>query len=369
MIGVEDVQQLSQSRDPEGWLSLYLTCDPSSNAGADERADGASLRLRSHIDALLGWLERSGQETLLARVRERLAQLTQRIAELDDPRRPGIGRALFIGLSDTDSIYEFDLPGSVGTSAWLDESPCVRKLLCSIERSRPAGVVVADSEHVKIYEWHPRSLQIVQEIEFVSQLDHNDPDNWSTGKQKFEQASVNEHRRWLESSAKQVCSLAGQWDEIIIVAPPEITDCIRSACPQNIHYLELGANHVRTPLSQLMSMITQCLAEHRRADRSHLIGQIIEQSQSGGLALTGPSAVLRALDEGRVETLVYDTDARPHFDHTLAKTDGKIESDGYHGVERLIQQALATRAQVVVVDGTNAEALADHGSVAAKLRW
>jgi protein required for attachment to host cells len=295
-----------------------------------------------------------------------------------DPRRSGIGRALFISLSDQ-QVREYSLPLGVGTSAWIDAKPCVRRLLCVHERSRAAGVVVADGRHLTVYEWRAGSMEAVTGVERRSSLDTDDPPNNAlrapAGRDQLQVAERIEIERWEEEAAALACREASdrQWREMVIVGEARLRAALAQKCPASLAVVDVAANHAHTPLDRLADEITHVLASERASMASEQVHQLLETAEvAGSLAAIGPAHVLACLSQGRVDTLYYDTDAQLHMGEDgmgILKSTPDEAGDGYHGIERLVEQALATRARVVVVNGQAGEALQSRGSVAARLRW
>ena len=82
-----------------------------------------------------------------------------------------------------------------------------------------------------------------------------------------------------------------------------------------------------------------------------------------------------ALNEGRVDQLVYDSERR----YVGAVDDGGLLYAGGEGpstaaeelrlTERLVERALTTGAEVTPVPGAAGTVLAEAGGIAARLRW
>ncbi len=106
--------------------------------------------------------------------------------------------------------------------------------------------------------------------------------------------------------------------------------------------------------------------------------QAVAAAEAGGAGAAGLEAVLQALQEGRVRTLLLDrdraytgatsTDGRP-LTARMAPSSGESVATEPQLAERMIEQALDSDAVVSVVSGGAAAALDDHDGVAALLRW
>jgi hypothetical protein len=291
--------------------------------------------------------------------------------------RSGRGRALFVALS-TGQTLEYDLPLDVGTSAWIDPSPCVRKLLCVHERSRAAGAIVADGRHLRVYEWHAGALNELVSIERMSWRDRSETLGTASRQSSRELVqSIEQHElsQWLDDATEQVCQIIHQrdWSEVVVIADDQLRRGLIARCGATVTFLPVGANQGNQRLEQTTELVSGKLAEYRAAERTHTVRDVLDRAElPGAPAAAGPEQVIEHLRAGRVDTLFYHTDCRLHIDREsmeFLQSDGAGHADGYHGIERLIHQALATRARVVVVNGEAGHSLLDHGSVAARLRW
>jgi stalled ribosome rescue protein Dom34 len=80
----------------------------------------------------------------------------------------------------------------------------------------------------------------------------------------------------------------------------------------------------------------------------------------------GPVETMQALEQGRVEHLVYDSD---HFYPPPGRTGHGEAPDGATPIERMVELAVATSAKITPVEGDSADELDEQDGVAALLRY
>ena len=364
-LGPDALLDLLRHDDPDGVLSIFV------DVALDGRAAGIEMRNR------LAELERrlDGDPSTAAAVDDALARVAPELSALVDSGRHGRGRALFVPLSGgepTRLTTQLRLPNRVV----LDERPFIHPLLECVERGRPAGVVLISSDRAELLEWRQGELLMLTQLV----LEEDEP---STPLREQQQRRAHDRRRrFVDEVASTVHDIADRkgWDRLLVSGGGALTRPLLRALPR-----PLRDNVIREPrhLIDLGSMaVERAVGERLEHDDSEHDRRLVERVHSAALAGSGAalglSEVAAALNEARVEHLLYDSAIR----HAGAMTpSGRLvippERDPAGEplrpeprlTERMVERCLATGASVTPVEGAAATLLADTGGVAARLRW
>ena len=105
------------------------------------------------------------------------------------------------------------------------------------------------------------------------------------------------------------------------------------------------------------------LPELNRSREEEVIERIKEAAYAEGRSSLGVEETFQALTEGRVEHLIYDADR----DYAAVELDPVAASglDGKPLIERMVELALSSGAEITPVEGESAQELAQQGGVAA----
>jgi Bacterial archaeo-eukaryotic release factor family 10 len=380
--------ELSNLRDPLGVLSVYV------DAGSNE-LDASRIVVRNALSELVERSRSEGVREPRIALSRRIEALEPLLAELTSVSTPGRGRALFAPLgSDETRRIALQLP--FPTRVVLDESAFVRPLVAALEAGRPTGLVVVSHAGVRVFEW---SFGDVEELAHFRI--EQDTDNWKMMRGPapsgswFAQESASQEDRFRRRLAQKQAELAAElgvqvdqlsrehgWEHILVAGDDRLTGPLLSRLPAGE-----PAQTARTSLiagewlsaEEIADMLLPDLERARRGNVGTLIERARDAALSGGRGAVGLQDVLAALHEGRVDTLLYD-EAREL--RGLRASDGRLFPEGIdpgipeaelsaepYLVERMIERALETDADVTPVEGEEAARLAEHEGVAALLRW
>jgi hypothetical protein len=123
----------------------------------------------------------------------------------------------------------------------------------------------------------------------------------------------------------------------------------------------------------LESIVTTWSRERERRE----VEETMNIANAGGRAILGPDACLRLLQQGRVSHLYYASNLAltgwrlPDGSLTLSTAADAPErrKEEPHLVERMVEMAFETGADVTPVEGEAAERLMDMGGMEARLRY
>jgi hypothetical protein len=120
---------LLQTTDAAGVLSIYV------DAGNDRVA---AIDVRNRLAELERRIAGNGSPLVADALTRSLTRLQPVLQRLLDPRSPGRGRALFVGLTGS-GVISFSSQLRLPNRVVLDTSPFIHPLLEAIDRGRPSA--------------------------------------------------------------------------------------------------------------------------------------------------------------------------------------------------------------------------------------
>jgi hypothetical protein len=348
--------ELLQMSDDAGVLSIYVDTGVDRAAAIDVGNRLAELKQRIAGDGS----SPVGSATALT---EALARAEPLLARLVDPRSPGRGRALFVGLSRGEAI-SFSSQLRLANRVVLDSSPFIHPLLEAIDRGRPSGVVIAATDVTEVFDWRFGDLRRMSRRRSPARAARNERPGPSVGNAAGERRNTSlretrerrerRHRaRVAETAAAEVVRLADEnlWEQILVAGSERMAGALVNVLPDRIRQTV-----IRDP-RQLAGVDPAAVAriaterfEDEHARRTARLAGHVRDAALAGAGAVGLSEVAAALNEGRVDQLVYDS-AEPRL------------------TERLVERALITGAEITAVPGAARTVLAAAGGIAARLRW
>jgi hypothetical protein len=386
-LDLESLPALVAHTDPVGVLSIYLDADP---AEQSTRATTWEVALRRDLDALVARLKEEGPRERWIAVRDALAGLERELADLASPRGPGRGRVMFIGVGSGD-VWQWASQVGVRPAVVFEDRPYVSPLITLFERGAPAGVVMAHRDGLRVVEIRFGEGKDVMSLDFST-----DEEEWREMKgpaganpamaqqtapqrDRFERR-LDEHRgRFLVDAAARVADIARQrnWTVMVITGDPRHTAAVEAALPaeDTPELLRRDALLEPLPAADVVTAVEDAVEEASVARRAHLVTRAMGAAAAGGRGAVGTRDVVKALNEGRVATLLIADGARLagyvaedgllaiRPDQVVGDHAGRDDRFG----ERMIERAVATAAVVVPVGAS--DELAPVDGVAAILRW
>lgn len=387
------LQKLIGFRDDLGVLSFYAGFTP------DQAADPqptTPIEIRNRIRDLRQRMRDEGPEERAKAVEHRLERLDDHIDWLVDPKEHGRGRALFVGVEggDTERIA-LQIPFQ--ERVIYHDSPFVRPLVAAWDEGRAAGILVVHRAGTRLLEWRIGEAEEIdtsalelgdaQLADVKSGPSGGSPQRGSGGirhREQFEDRIDENLRRLLRRVATDAGTEAGKrnWDRLVVAGAPkarhEMLEVLRDVT--GVRVLESDHAWDETPAHQIADEAWPLLRSVHR-DREHeLVAMAKDRALSGGAGALGLRNVLKALNEGRVEHLLFDTAAelsgyRSSEDTLHAEVGGPEAQAGFEMhresllVEQMVEKTMRMSGQVTPLDESAAEALVEHGGMAALLRW
>lgn len=200
---------------------------------------------------------------------------------------------------------------------------------------------------------------------------------------RFERRVEDNRARLLAAAATDLAAVASsrRWETLLLVGDPRLTRIVAGALPGTPPaVVEVPRILDGLSAAELAAAVADEFEGCRRRVARAIIARAVEAARSGGLGSAGLEETLAALAEGRVAHLVLEAEREWRG---VRAPDGRLAPEGAvlpgtrteelaeepRLAERMVEAALATDAEVTLVDGDAAALLEDADGVAAVLRW
>jgi hypothetical protein len=387
------IRELLALEDEHGVLSFYAGHVP---AQAADRQPTAPIELRNQLKALRARLEGADRDLVRA-IEARLAALDGPLDALVDPKRPGQGRALFVGVASGEQrTVSLQLP--FRERVLHDTTAYVRPLVTALDEGRPALIVVVSRTGVRVLHWTTGEAAEVEEARFVKDEDlfrddasgpsTSNPQRAMYGRSDREgyEERLDEHRhRFLKQVLEDVVHRAAsdRIDRMVLSAPPKLREEVKALVPahEGVRVLVAEQAWESAPAHEIAQHAFQLLRSVHLDREQQLADSALERALSGGSGALGLRHVCEALNAGRVEHLLFDDrlvlegyvssegTLHPRIEGLAANAEDLTFVRDRLFVERMIERALATSARITPLAPAPADRLVDHEGVAALLRW
>lgn len=385
----QTILDLINLRDDVGVLSIFVGITPERAA---EPRPGWPIAIRNDLRALRQRVKETGPHEHWVALSERIEKLESELERLLDASRHGRGRALFATVSD-DRTETVAIQVPFEDRVVFDRSAYVRPLVAVYDEGRPAGIAVVYNRGVRLLEWRVgEAEELFHEVFTIAGRDwreHSGPapaqplDTRPGGhrRDRYEERVDENRNRFLREQARAVADRANRrsWDRLVVAGDPRLTKPFSEELHPSpgeqllvfdLSWEEEAPNNIAEAAWDLLKTL-------RRERERDLVEEAKNRALAGGTGALGLDDVLASLNEGRVERLLFDVDASFSGYRTpegLLYATNRIPTvqETFEEpllLERMIQRAVATGAQVTPVEEQAAEVLRVHGGVAALLRW
>lgn len=390
-LGDDTLQRLISFDDSIGTLSLYASHSLSSHDGGDH----ARIAIRNQLrDLMETWAQRD--PAVAKHLSDRVNRSENLIDELLSPATSGRGRALFVGVESGNN--EFVTAGiPFAERAVFGHHPLVRPLVAALDEGRPAGLVDVSRTAVRIMQWRLGSVTDVERIEFElfdEQVSREKKGPAPANSQSFHRGASNRERfgdhvdeqfaRFLKDAMARVGELATghHWDRIVIAGGPKWRDPAKGFVAGVDAQVVVADTQWNDDSVEVVAASVWPALRALHLDREQdLLSTVFDRARSGGAAVTGLRNVCDALNEGRVDQLLFDSDVvadgyvsdqgtlHPTVGGTLAEAEDVSFRRSSLFMERLVIAAITRGGTAVPVTPGTSTALAEADGVAAMLRW
>lgn len=377
--GEQTVGDLLAWRPEHGVLSLYLRLDPG------HRSPKWPTQLRNGLSETLS----ASREDKDHEARQALQATAERLGrDLHDCEQPPAEAAGLIGFVEVARMpaeerwYAVQIPPR-RTEVRHAVVATVHQLLELLDGGAPNGIALVSSERVRLLDWRLGRMEQLHdwELEYFGedwrQRKSQRPRDPAHG-EAVSAAGRDQYNQRLEATRQRFAHQAGElaraeawkggWRETLAFGDERYVSHFARGLGT-----AFGLRHVdaRDLISESVAQIERRVAEivpglNRHRERS-LIERIREAAYAEGRSSLGIQETLQALQEGRVEHLVYDA-GREHSDPDLASLGG-AGPNGLPLIERMIEYASSTGAAITPVENESARLLDEQDGVASLLRY
>jgi hypothetical protein len=377
--------------DEDGVLSFYAGHTP---AQAADPQPTSPIEIRNQVKALRARLADGDRDRARA-VDKRLDALDGQIDRLVDPRSPGRGRVLFVGVRSGETM-DLHLQIPFRERVVHHDSAYIRPLVAALDEGRPAGILVVSRGGARVLRWAVGEAEEVRSVSFEvpdevlseekagpSPANAQDPSHGHLDRDRFEgRVEVNLHRSVREVLEDTVTRAKQEgWDRLVLSAPPKLRDVVRDLVPDgDLRLLVADQAWEDASAASIADGSWDLLRSVHRDRERDLAQDAIDRSMAGGPGALGLRHVCDALNEGRVAHLLYDDELQiegyvseegtvhPRVEGVVAASDLELQREPLL-IERLVEKAISTSAAVTPLSGDAAGLLGEHEGIAALLRW
>jgi peptide subunit release factor 1 (eRF1) len=366
MLSERDLRELLDYSAPAPVVSLYLATDPT-----DGNADAHRLRLRN----LLKEIDLPADQSAIERY--------------FDHEHPWTGRSVAV-FSCASQNYFRAFPLAIPVRDWLriDTRPMVKPLVDLLDAYGGYGVVMVDKQGARLFAIHMGELRDQQGV-LGEAVKHTKTGGASAmpGRRGGVAGQTHYEDEVVERNMKEVVEFAVHFFEenhirrVLIGGPDDNVAQFRSLLPKAWQSLVMGS----FPISMTATgpeVVDKAIqvgqeAERRREDR--LIDTAINSAAKGGNGSLGLGDTLRAIHDGRVQTLLIDNGFREPGYHctscgylTVDKVDrcpfcGSAFEEIPDAVEMGIRRVLTSGGDVEIIHDN--PTLQTAGCIAGLLRY
>jgi hypothetical protein len=189
-----------------------------------------------------------------------------------------------------------------------------------------------------------------------------------------------EHQHHLLEQVAAECFRLGEergWERLLIAGDRRLTGAVADVLPTQLRQTVLiDSRHLTEIDGPVLAIAVAERLGHDRAERHYALAKRARDAALGfGSGALGLADVLHALNDARVEHLLYD----PSVCYTGAlDSDYRLHAvaDAHNAItqeprltERMVERCLRTAARVTPLEAGAAGSLADAEGIAALLRW
>ena len=377
--GEEIVSELLAWRPGYGVLSIYLRLDPG------QRSPNWPTEVHNGLSATLS-ADREGMDHEARQGLEATAKRLERDLHADEePPAEAAGLIGFVevaGKPAEERWYAVQIPPR-RTEVLHAAVPVVHQLLELLDDGAPMGVVVVSSERVRLLDWRLGRMEQLHdwELEYFAgdwrERKSQRPCDPAHG-EAVSAAGRDQYNQRLEATrerfAHQTGELAraeawkGGWRETLAFGDQRyVSQFTRGfGAAFGLRHLDAG-DLISESIAQIERRVAEMVPGLNRERERSLIERIKAAAYVEGRSSLGIQETLQALQEGRVEHLVYDA-GREYSDADLASL-GEAGLTGLPLIERMIENAYSTGAAITPVEDESARLLDEQQGIVSLLRY
>lgn len=386
------IRELLELQDERGMLSFYVGHVPSQAADPQPTAP---IELRNQVKALRSRVK-DGDRELAQAIEARLRTLDGTLEQLVDPKQPGRGRALFVGVASGEQ-HQVSLQLPFRERVVHDDTAYVRPLVAALDEGRAAVIVVVSRAGVRVLRWATGDAKLTEEARFEPDEDlfRDESSGPSTSnpqramyarsdREGYEERVAEHRHRFFKQVLDDVVQRAEAEgiDRLVLSSSPKLRDEVRDLLHphEGLRVLVTDQSWESAAPHEIAAHAWPLLRSVHAERERGLVHAARERALAGGPGALGLRHVCEALNSGRVEHLLFDDELvlegfrssegtlHPRIEGQAAQAELTFERDPLF-VEHMIEQALKTKALVTPLGPEAAEALVADEGVGALLRW
>lgn len=346
-------------RPASGVFSAYVSLDHGDRGGR------VRIELRDDLERAIGDDDAAeGDRARLTRTASRIEQAVEALSR--DASGRGVIGFVEAARGGEERWFTTQLAPR-RTEVHLGERATLAPLLALLEDGAPTGVGAVSGDRVRLFDWRLGQLEQLHDWELeVFSLDWRErkapgPSNPATGSgasaaghDQYQQRMDHNRDRFARETGELSRNEARDrgWRQILVFGDARhagpFAEGLGDACPV---FRADHADLAGQPTHLIAERVERAVPEVNRERQLAIVEGIKDAGLSGGRAALGPQETMQSLEEGRVERLVYDVE--------LAGPE----------VERMIELAASTSADVTPVEEAAAAGLSEQDGVAAQLRY
>lgn len=365
--GDDVVHDLLRWRPEHGVLSIYIRIQPG------ERSPAWHTEVRNALSAVADQ-GGTGNDDRATALEKTAGRLERELLE-EPPRSESLGLIGFVEVarkSGEERWYTVQIQPP-RTEVFHEPVAQIHALLELLDDGAPLGVAVVSAERIRLFDWRLGRIESLhdRELEFFAgdwrerkAQKSRDPAKGegvsAAGRDQYNQRLEDTREHFAREAGEQAQREAGGrgWRETLVFGDERYVRKFCDGADTAFRHVS-DADLISEPTHEIERRIEAVLPELNREREGLLIERIKEAAYAEGRSSLGVEETRKALEEGRVEHLVYDAE----------RAYAGAEPDGPSEIEQMIERALATKAAITPVEGESATALADQGGVAALLRY
>ena len=316
----------------------------------------------------------------------KLADASRRALDLVKKTKPrGLCALVVVNLpSKTAELHQLQVP--MAASVHWRQGAFLRPIVEAMDEHERYGVLLTSTQRARIFTVYMG--EITEHKDLISDTTQRSralgTDQWRSQKrqERHREEEVTLHAKRVIDALHDL-SLRIPFDRLIVAGTPKATAQIERLLPRR-----LQGKLVRTipmPMTattkEVMAGILKVQERMERDQEASIVEGVLAELHDRGKAVAGFAAVLDAVNQGRVWTLVYGKTFKtragechdckaysPHSSGPCVCCGGNVKPMP-QPVDRLSQTVLEMGGRVEVVDGPARTALAKKGDIAALLRY
>lgn len=371
------LRRLAELRPERGWvLSVFLNLDPSQFATGPARSTAITSLMNDaarRVEAT-GKRDHAEHQALRADL-----ERVRRVLEGPDLARGGTKSVAVFACGPADLLEVVRLAHPIKSRAVVDHTPWVAPLVSHGHAGRWA-VLLTNRRCARILLGDGDGFEEVGRVDDDVRGQH---DQGGLSQSRFERSVDEDKRHHLERAAEELFRTYRQqsFDHLLIGTPDELAGELKEHLHPYVRERVAGRLHVdveNTPADAVAEAAAPLIAEHQRARERGVLDRFLQEAGRGGRAAAGLAATLTAINEQRVEVLLFEDGFRAGG--ALEKRTGLLTVDGaavpmddpeFEGrgdiLEQAIERAIEQSAEIMVV--RRFPDLGAHGGIGALLRF